>query len=388
MARRKKQERAYGEGTIFQRAEDGMYVGRISITDANGKRKPKTVYGKTYDEAAGKLDTILKNLARGLFVATRDQTTAQYLAVWLEDTVKPHLAPRTYEDYAETVRRHIAPHIGTIALDKLSPQDVQRMIVTVTKAVSPQMGNRCRRTLRTALTRAMKWGYVARNVASLTDAPKITSREMIALAPDDARKLLLAVAGDRLEALYTVALALGLRQGEALGLRWQDVDLETRTLTVRYQLQRVDGKPMLVEPKTPKSRRTLALPGIAVDALRRHRVQQLEERLWAGSRWQEGGLVFTSTIGTPVDEHNLRKQFRALVMKAGLPHMRFHDLRHSAASLLAAQGATARDVMETLGHTQIATTMNLYTHVFTERKTELADLMDAALSSIPRRSVQ
>jgi len=302
--------------------------------------------------------------------------------------VKPHLAPRTYEDYADTVKRHIEPYIGKIALDKLTPQDVQRMIVTVTKNVSPQMGYRCRRTLRTALTRAMKWGYVARNVASLTDAPKVVQREMTALTPDEAKQLLKAVRGDRLEALYTVALALGLRQGEALGLRWQDIDVDARSLTVRYQLQRVDGKPALVEPKTPKSRRTLVLPGVAVDALRRHRVRQLEERLWAGSRWQEGGFVFTSSIGTPIDRATIQKQFRTLVTKAELPPMRFHDLRHSAASLLAAQGATARDVMETLGHTQIATTMNLYTHVFTERKTELADLMDAALSSTPRKSVQ
>jgi len=388
MPRRKRQEREYGEGTIFQRKEDGMYVGRITITDATGKRKPKTVYGKTWDETAAKLDEVLKALAQGLFVATRDQTTEQYFAAWLEDTVKPHLAPRTYEDYADTVKRHIEPYIGKIALDKLTPQDVQRMIVTVTKNVSPQMGYRCRRTLCTALTRAMKWGYVARNVASLTDAPKVVQREMTALTPDEAKQLLKAVRGDRLEALYTVALALSLRQGEALGLRWQDIDVDARSLTVRYQLQRVDGKPALVEPKTPKSRRTLVLPGIAVDTLRRHRVRQLEERLWAGSRWQEGGLVFTSSIGTPIDRATIQKQFCTLVTKAGLPPMRFHDLRHSAASLLAAQGATVRDVMETLGHTQIATTMNLYTHVFTERKTELADLMDAALSSTPRKSVQ
>lgn len=387
MARRKK--RGYGEGTIFQRKEDGMYVGRLPIgADMNGKQHTKTVYGKTYDEAVAKLDDVLQSLALGLVVTSKDQTTAQFLKAWLEDTVKPTLAPRTYDDYAETVNRHVAPHIGHIVLAKLTPQDVQRMIAGVTKSISPQMAVRCRRTLRAALTRAMKWGYIARNVAALTDAPKVVQREMTALAPADARKLLAAVQGDRLEALYTVALALGLRQGEALGLRWQDVNLDGGTLTVRYQLQRVDGKPTLVEPKTVKSCRTLSLPTIVVDALRRHRIRQLEERLWAGSRWQDGGLVFTSTIGTPVDEHNLRKQFRALVMKAGLPHMRFHDLRHSAASLLAAQGATARDVMETLGHTQITTTMNLYTHVFTERKTELAAMMDAALTNIPRKSVQ
>lgn len=373
-------KRVYGEGSVFQRKEDGMWIASYPITNASGKRVPKRKTAKTEEEANALLEGMQKDAAQGLVMSTKEQTTGQFLEAWLKDTVRPTLAAKTHADYSDTFMRHIEPHIGRVPLARLTPQDVQRMIAAVAKATSPQMALRARRTLRTALTRAVKWGYITRNVAGLTDAPKTPHREMTALDPAQARELLKAVQGDRLEALYTVALALGLRQGEALGLRWQDVDMESRTLTVRNQLQRVDGKPTLVEPKTARSRRTLTLPTLAVDALRRHRVRQLEERLWAGSRWQEGGFVFTSTIGTPVDKPNLQKQFREHVTKAGLPPIRFHDLRHSAASLLAAQGATARDVMETLGHTQIATTMNLYTHVFTERKTELAAMMDAALT--------
>jgi len=389
MPRRKKDDRRYGEGTVFQRKADGLYVGRIVIgTKPDGKPDTRTVYRKTSDEAAAELDRIRQSLAQGLTVTSKQQTMKEFLAAWLEDTVKPRLAPKTYHSYAETVKRYIEPHIGKIALDKLTPQDVQRMVAKVTKDVSAHMGAYSRVVLRAALTRAMKWGYVGRNVAALTDAPKVVRREMTALTPEEAKQLLKAMRGDRLEALYTVALALGLRQGEALGLRWQDIDLDTRTLTVRYQLQRVDSKLVLVEPKTPKSRRALMLPGIVVEALKRHRTRQKEERLLAGYRWQDTGFVFTSTIGTPLDADNMRREFHATVTAAKLPPMRFHDLRHSAASLLAAQGASARDVMETLGHTQIGTTLNLYTHVFTERKTELADLMDAALTPTRNESVQ
>ncbi len=377
-------KRAYGEGSVFQRKEDGIWVASFPITNGSGKRVPKRKTAKTEYDANALLAQMQKDAAQGLMMSTKEQTTEQFLAAWLSDSVKPRLAPRTYEDYAETVKRHIEPHIGRVPLARLTPQDVQKMLATVAANVSPPMALRARRILRAALNRAMKWGYVARNAAALTDAPKVTHNETTALTPAEATAFLAAAAGDRLEALYTVALSLGLRQGEALGLCWQDVDLEARTLAVRCQLQRVDGKPALVEPKTPQSRRTLALPALAVDALRRHRIRQLEERLWAGSRWQEQGLVFTSTIGTPIDEHNLRRQFRALLATAKIRHIRFHDLRHSAGSLLAAQGATGREIMDVLGHSQISTTAR-YTHVYDERRVELAAKMDAALT--PRKAV-
>ena len=279
-------KRAYGEGSVFQRKEEGIWVASFPITNASGKRVPKRKTAKTEGEANALLAQMQKDAAQGLMMSTNEQTTGQYLAAWLSDSVKPRLASRTHEDYSETVQRHIEPHIGRVPLARLAPQDVQKMLATVSENVSPAMAQRARRILRVALNRAMKWGYVVRNAAALTDAPKATPNETTALTPTEATAFLAAAAGDRLEALYTVALSLGLRQGEALGLRWQDVDLEAGTLAVRFQLQRVDGKPSLVEPKTPRSRRILALPALAVDAFRRHRVRQLEERLWraAGGR--------------------------------------------------------------------------------------------------------
>lgn len=232
-------------------------------------------------------------------------------------------------------------------------------------------------TLRRALGQALKWDLVARNVATLVDPPRVVRPEVQPLTPEAAKALLEAARGDRLSALYTVALALGLRQGELLGLRWADVDLDNGFLHVRRALQRIDGKLQLVEPKTAKSRRTIAMPAFVVAALREHRLRQGLERMFVGEGWQDAfGLVFTTAIGTPLDEGNVRRQFKRLLAKAGLPDMRFHDLRHSCASLLLAQGLSLRAIMEVLGHSQIALTANTYTHILPQMQREAADAMD------------
>jgi len=234
--------------------------------------------------------------------------------------------------------------------------------------------------LRTALNRALKWGLVSRNVAALTDAPRAEAKDVTVLTPDQARSLLEAARGNRLEALFTVALALGLRRGEALGIRWQDIDVDAGTLQVRQQLQRIGGKLELVEPKTRKARRTVALPSIAVAALRAHRARQNAERLALGEAWVDSGLVFTSEIGTPLDPDNLKRSWYALRERAKLKTLRFHDLRHACATLLLAQGVHPRVVMETLGHSQIGVTMNVYSHVLPMLQREAADALDAALA--------
>jgi integrase len=178
-----------------------------------------------------------------------------------------------------------------------------------------------------------------------------------------------------------VALAVGLRLGEALGLKWDDIDLVQKELRVRHALQRSNGKLRLVEPKSERSRRSVSLPNFAVAALRQHRASQLQDRLAAGGSWQETGFVFTSSIGTPLEGSNVWKAFRALLDRAGLPQMRIHDLRHTCASLLLAQGVHQRLVMETLGHSQISLMMDTYSHVLPALHAEVAAKMDAVLKS-------
>lgn len=374
-------KRANNHGTIYQRP-DGRWCAQIPIGYEGGKLKRKTVYGKTEDEVWQDLVKIQRDKQQGLPIVTKGQTIGKFLEGWLEDSVKPSVREQTYKTYESTVRLHIIPVIGKVALDKLTPQDVQRMMREAAKKdFTATHVAYCRTILRIALNKALKWGLVARNVAALADPPKRQRYDAQYLTVDEARRFFKVVRSDRLEALYVVTTTLGLRKGEVCGLRWQDIDLDNGELTVRYQLQRVGGKKQLVEPKTDRSRRTIALPPFVVTALRAHEVRQRADRKWAASKWQEHGLVFTTSIGTPLEQSNLSRAFHALLDTAGIPRQRFHNLRHSAATLMLAQGVEAPAIMAVLGHSHISTTINLYAHVMPEVKRDAADRMEALFAT-------
>lgn len=286
---------------------------------------------------------------------------------------------------------------------KLQPQDVRDFMRERAEAgLSARTVRHLRATLRCALNVAMQDGLIHRNVAALAKPPRLEKKPLRVFTREEAQRFLDAVAGHRLEALFTVALSLGLREGEALGLRWADVDLEARTLTVNYALQRVkEGSKKtsvltLVEPKTDKSRRVIALPQVAISALAAHRSRQEAERELCGSHWKESGMVFTTKVGSMLDPRNMLRQFYSIMntpdpndpepdpkkKKRLLPHLRFHDLRHSAATLLLAQGVHPRFIMELLGHSTISLTMNTYGHVLESMRRETANQMDAILKPV------
>ena len=251
------------------------------------------------------------------------------------------------------------------------------------KGASPRTVEHCRAVLRNALHHAMRHSLVGRNVAALADAPPVPTREIAPLTPSAARRVLQAVRGDRLEALFTVALASGLRQSETLGLRWSDVNVDAGTLSVQRTLQRVNGAFTFFPPKTARSRRTIAMPAPVASALLQHMKRQLEERTIMGESWEGdtwGALVFTDEIGRPLTSFHVSRHFSKPLHLVGLPPMRYHDLRHGAASLMAAQGVSARVAMEILGHAQISTTMNIYTNIAPELQKDAAE----TLSSAPR----
>ena len=223
-------------------------------------------------------------------------------------------------------------------------------------------------------------GEVEWNVAKLVDAPSVIQREIKPFNLDHARIFIQVIKGDRLESLCTLGIAVGLRQAEILGLSWSDIDLQERQITIRTTLQRIEGEYRFLEPKSARSRRTLVLPEIAIDALNRHRGQQLGAKLKAGERCHSSDLVVTSRNGTPINRHNLTRDYKSLLKRAGLPELRFHDLRHTAASLFCAQNVQPRDLMEILGHSQISLTMNTYTHVMYPAMQEAASRMDSILT--------
>lgn len=368
-------KRANGEGSIHQR-KDGRWCASMGI----GKGKRKHFLGKTRSEVAKKLTAAMKGRDDGLPTVDERQTMARFLAGWIEGK-RTSARPGTIRGYESKIRIHITPELGTVTLAKLLPQRLQRFFNDkLASGLAPQTVHHLRAILRAALSDAVKWGLVARNAADLVDPPRVTHEEFRPLAPAEAQALLVAVSGSRLEALYSVELGLGLRQGEALGLRWDDIDFDAGTLRVSQSLQRIEKKFELVEPKTSRSRRTLALPAIATTALRAHRTTQLEERLAAGPMWEEHGLVFTRADGKPLHGSSVTREFQRMLERAGLRRLRFHDMRHACASLLIAQGVHPRVVMETLGHSQIGITMNLYSHVLPEAQRQAAAQMDAVLT--------
>lgn len=239
--------------------------------------------------------------------------------------------------------------------------------------------------LRSALNQALRWGLVARNVAALVDPPRVVRKEVQPFGIADVPILLKAFEKERLGPLYLLTMTHGLRQGEALGLKWEDLNLQTKEASIRRSLQWIDRQPRFVEPKTPQSKRKFALAENVVKALKRHRNAQLERRLAAGGDWQENGLVFTTRTGGPLDGVNVTRDFQRMLTKAELPKRRFHDLRHTTASLLLHQKVQPRVVADLLGHSEIRTTMDLYSHVAPVLRREAAEQMDALLKTAKAR---
>ena len=367
--------RGNGEGSIYQRA-NGTWAGIVSLPDA----RRRTVYGRTREDVRRKLAGLVRAQDEGTLTDARGETVSEFLDQWLAETVKRSVRRWTYVGYEVHVRLHIKPLLGRVLLDKLTPLHVQSLLNRkLESGLSPKSVRAIRGTLRTALNHAMKWGMVARNAAALVDGPRVERFEIEPFTPDEARLFLASIKGDRLEALYSVALTMGLRQGEALGLRWQDVDLDVGCIRVNRQLQRVDGELQLVELKTKSSRRTLVMPASIVAGLHEHRSRQSEERESAKATWQDFDLVFTAPNGRPLEGTTVSRQFHLHLHRAGLAQRRFHDLRHSCATLLLVQGVSPRVVMEVLGHSEIAITMDTYSHVIPELRRDAAERMNELL---------
>lgn len=375
-------KRGNGEGSIYQRAGRKGWFAAITV---DGRRK--ILHADTRAEVDRLLTAAKAARETGGLVVGKSPTVEAFLTTWLAEVIKPNSSVWTWRGYRSAAATHILPVVGRVKVEQLTPQHVLGLMNRMRDAgASPKTIANVRVLLRSALSTALKWNLAARNVAAAVDPPKAEQHEIQPFTKAEAKTFLAAVAGDRLEALYTVALTMGLRQGEALGLRWDDVDLDTGVLHVREQLQRVDGALQRVPLKTRRSRRVLTMPAPAVAALREHRRRQLEEQL-AARRWTDTGYVFTTGIGTPLEARNVVRSFKAILgsrdengvwrPKPGLRDIRFHDLRHSAATLMLVQGVPTRVVMETLGHSQMSTTTNTYQHVAPELQREAADRMSA-----------
>ncbi len=381
MARTK--SRANGDGDVFPRKnKDGKIVGyRGAYVGPDGKRR--YVSGKSKEDARRKLRAARADSDRRLLFDAENLKVGEYLDSWLTDSVRDTVRQRTFERYESIVRVHIKPALGRVKLGALTPNHVRRLYrQKLDSGLAPRTVNYIHTTLHKALKDAVSDALIPRNAASVK-APRPEKPEIHPLAPDQARKLIATAreSEDRFEALYVLALHCGLREGELLGLRWDDIDLTgtTATLHVRRTLSQTRTGHIFEKPKNGKGR-SAKCSHKATEALKRHRARQNEERLGMGSLWQDDGLVFPTITGTTMSGTNLLgRHFKPLLRRAGLPPIRLHDLRHTCATILLMAGKHPKYVQELLGHASISITLDTYSHVIEGMDGGLADAMDEAL---------
>src|SRR5215212_4977415 len=311
-------KRGNGEGSIYEHKKNGKkvgYRGSYTIYTITGPKR-RYISGKTREEARQKLARAIADRDGGLVFDVYRQTVGEYLERWFETSVRGSVRESTYESYRRQVSRYVVPAIGGVKLKSLSAIHIQGMYRSMLdRGLSSRTVQYTHAVLRRALKQATRWGMIPRNPCDDADAPKVQRDEIQPLDRDQTRKLLQAAKDDRLYALYVVAVTAGLRPGEMLALCWSDVDLETGTLRINRALS--DGQ--FAAPKTSRSRRKIEFSNTARVALRAHRKRQLEERMKKAGLWVDHGLVFPSTVGTPLSHRNVVRSFKALLKRAGLP---------------------------------------------------------------------
>lgn len=359
--------RSPGEGALFYSEALDRWVGLLDASDASGRRRRHKVTAKTKTETRQKLEVLRRRRGDGLPVGDGRLTVGAFLEEWLRTTLPARgLSQNTIDNYGWAITRYLEPAFGRKLLRDLSPDDVDNLLRTcAARGMSRNSIDRIRSVLRMALRHAERRGYVARNVARLVDTPAAPVGARRSLTVVQARSLLDAARGDRLEALYVTGLMMGLRPGELLGLTWPNIDLSAGRLTVAQSLKRERTGLRLGDPKAA-SFRCLDMPAPVIAALRAHKVKQAAERLAAGRAWAEIGLVFATELGTPIDPSNLRRSFARITTTAGLGKWHPHELRHSATSILSASGLRLEEVADVLGHRDMRTTSRVYRHAIDE----------------------
>ncbi len=399
--------RANGDGTVYQRKDSRWEAAGYVLAQGNTRRRVR-VYGTTRKDALAKLTEKIATSNRGIPVPSAQGSLAAYLTYWLDNVAIHHLRENTHTRYTTCVNRYLIPGLGKKKLTKLAAKDVRTWLNQLrttcqccargidarrdeprccaagqccSMLLSPLTLTYIHSVLKSALEHAVREEEIPRNVARNVRTGTPRPRRFEPLTADEARQLLTAAQGHRLHALLELALHTGLRKGELLGLHWEDLNLDAGTAAIRRTLQRTSTGGLTTLPtKTRASERRIALPARCVQSLKHHHEQQQHEREAAGTAWQSNGHVFTTAQGRPIDPTNLTRTFTTLLRTASLRRIRFHDLRHSTATLLLEQGVELVVIKELLGHAHIGVTATVYAHVRLRLQRDAIDTLSTALN--------
>lgn len=379
------------KGHVRKRGDKWCFVVELPRDEVTGKRRQKWFSGfNTKKEAQQAMIEKLREIQTGLLVDTTDMTVTEYMHYWLENYAKTSTRHTTYRIYVQRTNRYIIPSIGRLKLKDLKTMHLQKMYADLLKngaiyrtgGISPMSVRHIHGMVHRALQNAVRWQIIPRNVAQMVELPRVEKKETLVLTKEQVQQLVTAANGEELYILILLAVTTGMRYAEIVGLSWKDIDLDKQTIHVRQQLVRTKGEYRLTEPKTRSSQRVISLSESLVAPLRRHKAEQAQKKLLMGSSYNTDGLVCCRPEdGEPYSSTPVRRKFRRILGKAGLPDIRLHDLRHTVATLLLEQGVHPKVVSELLGHANIGITLDRYSHVSMTMQKEAVDSLESVIFS-------
>ncbi len=380
--------RSNGEGSIYKR-KDGRWCGQVTVGQdpKTGKLKRKYIYGDTRKEVARKMTELLHKVNRGTYIKPSNMTVKEWLDKWLKGR-KPHLAENSWRTYEMMKRCHIVPILGNVKLKDLTTRQIQDLInekmvngrIKGEGGLSPRTVIYIYTTLHAALNQAVKEKILPYNVAEPVEVPKQKKKEIKPYDKDQVNKLLNTAKNTFYYTPLFLELSTGLRRGELIGLKWRDLNFENQILFIKRQLIRTQEDGLIFkDPKTEDSVREIKLNDKVIAELKSHKIKQNENKLYMGEKYQDHNLLFCQENGKPLNPRNFMKGFKDIIKKAGLPDIRFHDLRHGFATLSLENGVPAKTIQDILGHSTISTTLDTYSHVTEEMQEDAANIIGQIL---------
>ncbi|GAA4703650.1 tyrosine-type recombinase/integrase [Brevibacillus fulvus] len=372
------------KGYFRKRGNSWSYTVDLGKDEITGKRKQKTKNGfKTKKDAEKACNELINQLNKGTYIEPSEKTIKEYIMEWMDINAKQILRPSSYDNHLIVIEKHIIPELGSLKLSQLTPSHIQKFYNQLsTEGLSPDYIRYMHSILRKSIGQAVKWQLVARNVVELVEPPRLADKDIVTWSLEEATEFLdyVEAHGKRFFVAYVLAIYTGMRRGEILGLRWKDINWEHGKLSVRQTVYRTRQGLLFQEPKTKNSKRQISLPEYVLSSLRRHRSDQNKQKLLLGGLYNDHDLVICTDEGKPIEPRNLVRHFDRMIQETGLQKIRFHDLRHTHATILLQLGEHPKVVSERLGHSRVGVTLDTYSHVLPDMQKDAANNFEQAMN--------